>query len=110
MAGLATGAKDTTRLDLKERSSGKHKGALKITKRGPGIARQYLHMAALRLITGNPIVSAWYAKKVRRDGGRVKMKAVIAVVRKLSKALWHVARGSVFDATLLFDTRRLRLT
>jgi len=97
-------------LNLKERSSGKHKGALKLTKRGPGIARQYLHMAALRLINGDRIVSAWYARKVRRDGGRIKMKAVTAVVRKLSKALWHVAHGAQFDAALLFDTRRLGLT
>jgi transposase len=35
-------------LNLKERSSGKHKGQLKITKRGPGEARKYLYFAALR--------------------------------------------------------------
>lgn len=35
-------------LNLKERSSGKHKGQLKITKRGPSVARFYLYSAALR--------------------------------------------------------------
>jgi len=32
---------EATGLNLKERSSGKHKGRLKITKRGPSLARKY---------------------------------------------------------------------
>ncbi len=43
-------------LNLKERSSGKHKGQLKITKRGPSVARFYLYFAALRLIAHDPVV------------------------------------------------------
>jgi transposase len=93
-------------LNLKEHSSGKHKGKLKITKRGPGRVRMYLFMAALRLIRNNSIVHTWYRRKVERDGG-VKMKAVVAVMRKLSKALWHVGRGEFFDAAKLFDVSRL---
>lgn len=99
-------------LNLKVRSSGKHSGQLKITKRGPADARRYLFLAALRLVKhghqGDPVVRAWYLRKVRRDGG-VKLKAIIAVMRKLLSALWHVARGARFDASLLFDTRRLGL-
>ena len=96
-------------LNLKERSSGKHKGQLKITKRGPSVCRYYLYLAALRLIQDDPVVRAWYGKKVARDGGRMKNKAVIAVVRKLVKGLWHVARGEAFDSRLLFDTSKLDL-
>jgi len=96
-------------LNLKEKSSGKHKGALRITKRGPGVARMFLYMAALRLIRSDTVVRAWYAKKVKRDGGKTKNKAVIAVMRKLTRALWHVARGAEFDSTRLFDVRRLNL-
>jgi len=98
-------------LNLKERSSGKHKGKLKITKRGPGDARRYLYLAALRMIQvkGDGVVRAWYLRKVKRDGGRMKMKAVVAVMRKLTAALWHVGRGAEFDSSLLFDTRRLGL-
>lgn len=96
-------------LNLKERSSGKHKGQLKITKRGPSVCRYYLYLAALRLIQDDPVVRAWYSKKVARDGGRMKNKAVIAVVRKLVKGLWHVARGEPFDSRLLFDTSKLDL-
>lgn len=96
-------------LNLKEKSSGKKKGALHITKRGPGVVRLFLYLAALRFIQREPLARAWYAKKVKRQGGRLKSKAVVALMRKLAKALWHVARGADFDATLLFDASRLKL-
>jgi transposase len=96
-------------LNLKEKSSGKQQGALHLTKRGPGVARLFLYMATLRLIQSDAVVKAWYGKKVKRDGGKIKQKAIIAVMRKLSKALWHVARGAVFDSTKLFDVSRLKL-
>jgi transposase len=96
-------------LNLKEKSSGKSKGGLHITKRGPGIARLFLYLAVLRLIQRDRIVRAWYAKKISRDGGR-KQKALIALMRKLASALWHVARGAVFNSSRLFNTARLRLT
>ena len=95
-------------LNLKERSSGKHKGKLRITKRGSGSARMYLYMAVLRLVNGNAIIKAWYNKKIIRDGG-IKMKALVAIMRKLAGALWHVGRGAEFDASLLFDTSRLAI-
>ncbi|HJL25981.1 MAG TPA: transposase [Polyangiaceae bacterium LLY-WYZ-15_(1-7)] len=96
--------------NLREKSSGESRGGLHITKRGPGLARMFLHMATLRLLQEDPIVDAWYTKKVRRQGGQAKLKAVVAVTRKLVRALWHVAQGAAFDARLLFDTSRLRLT
>jgi len=96
-------------LNLKEKSSGKKQGALRITKRGPGVARLFLYLAALRLLQRDRVVRAWYAKKVARQGGIAKSKAVVAVMRKLSLALWHVARGSTFDSNKLFDVSRLRL-
>lgn len=88
-------------LNLKERSSGKHQGQLKITQRGPPVARRYLYLAALRWIARDPQVQDWYQRKVQRDGG-LKGKAIIALMRKLTKALWHVARGEHFDAAKLF--------
>ncbi len=94
-------------LNLKERSSGKYQGRLMITKRGSGTVRRYLYLAALRLIQKEPIVQQWYQGKVQRDGGRLKMKAVVAVMRKLGRALWHVGQGQLFDATQLFDVKRL---
>lgn len=93
-------------LNLKEHSSGKHCGQLKLTKRGSAKARQYLYFAALRYCYTDPVISAWYQRKVARDGGR-KGKAITAVMRKLARALWHVARGEVFDSRKLFDVRHL---
>ncbi len=95
-------------LNLKEKSSGRRKGALHITKRGPGVARRYLYLAVLRLLQTDEVIQAWYAKKAKRDGG-CKQKAIIAIMRKLVRALWHVARGNAFDSTKLYDVSRLEL-
>lgn len=94
-------------LNLKEKSSGKEKGALHVTKRGPSVARMFLYMAALRMIARDPVTRAWFAQKVRRSGGKEKAKGVVAIMRKLTKAMWHVVRGAPFDSTRLFDVRRL---
>lgn len=94
-------------LNLKERSSGQHKGELRITKRGPAAARRALYWAALRLIQEDALVQLWYRRKVARDGGK-KGKAIVAVMRKLLRALYWVAQGEAFEASLLFDVRRLR--
>jgi len=94
-------------LNLKERSSGQHKGRLKITKRGPGRARHYLFMSALRCVQRDPIVRAWYLKKVERDGRMPRYNALVAVMRKLGMAIWHVARGQRFDSRKLFDLKAL---
>jgi transposase len=96
-------------LNLKEKSSGKQTGQLHITKRGPGVVRLFLYLAVLRWIQHDAVARAWYDKKVRRQGGRLRSKAVVALMRKLTLALWHVAQGSTFDSTLLFDARRLAL-
>lgn len=93
-------------LNLTERSSGKHKGQLKITKRGPSVARFYLYFAALRLIAHDPLIKRWYERKIRRAGA-LKNKTVIELMRKLAKALWHIARGASFDARKLVDLRAL---
>jgi len=94
-------------LNLKERSSGKYVGKLKITKRGSGKARRWLYLATLRLIKNDIIVRAWYQAKVGRDGGKQKKKAIVAIMRKFSRALWHVAQGEAFDSRKLFDVKRL---
>jgi transposase len=96
-------------LNLKERSSGKHIGKLKITKRGSGRARKWLYLAALRLIREEQIVRTWYERKVARDGGTKRKKAIVAVMRKLIRALWYVGRGEALDTRKLFDVKRLGL-
>lgn len=90
-------------LNPKERSSGKHQGQLKITKRGSGKARFYLYWLVLRLIQRDPVIKTWYERKVARDGGRIKGRAIIAIMRKVVKAMWYVARGEKFDSSKLFN-------
>jgi len=97
-------------LNLKEKSSGKQQGGLHITKRGPGIIRLFLYLAALRLIQRDRVIAAWYQKKVQRQGGTAKSKAVVAIMRKLILALWSVARGEAFDSSKLFNVARLHLS
>ncbi len=95
-------------LNIKEKSSGKYQGQLRITKRGPSLPRKYLYFSTLRLFQRDPIANAWYQKKVRRDGGK-KSRAVTALMRKLAKSIWYVARGEAFDATKLFNVQALQL-
>jgi transposase len=85
-------------LNLKEKSSGQIQGPLKLSKRGSSTARKYLFLAALRLIQNDPIIAQWYQKKLNPNA---KMKMVAACMRKLAKALWHVARGEKFNAAKL---------
>ncbi|HTW93074.1 MAG TPA: transposase [bacterium] len=95
-------------LNLKEKSSGTLKGQLKLTKRGSSRVRQYLWLAVYRWIQKDAIANRWYQHKKQRDGGR-SSRAAVALMRKLAKALFHVARGAVFDSSKLFDVRRLGL-
>jgi hypothetical protein len=56
----------------------------------------------------DPTARAWYNRKVQHNGG-TKLKAVIALMRKLLAALYYIARGADYDASKLFDTKRLQL-
>jgi transposase len=75
-------------LNLVERSSGKYKGRLRLSKRGSARARQWLYFAVLRLVQQSG-VRPWYeAKKARNEDDA--RRAVVAVMRKLAVALYHV--------------------
>jgi transposase len=88
-------------LNLKEYSSGKHQGKLRITKRGPALARRWLFFAALRIVQKSP-VRRWYEVKKAKDQDR-GIGAVVAVMRKLCLALYSVAvRGEAFSLDRLF--------
>jgi transposase len=97
-------------LNLKVRSSGTHEGRLTITKRGPPRVRQLLYLAALRLCRSDAVVRAWYHQRGGHKAN-AKTKAVVAVMRKLVRALWCMGRDvqdlREFDSLKLFDSRRL---
>ncbi|MFV1969020.1 MAG: transposase [Pirellulaceae bacterium] len=93
-------------LNLKERSSGKHKGKLKITKRGPSIVRRWLYFAAMRL-SQEPDVRRWYEVKKAKDQDR-GTGALIGIARKLALALYSVGvYEEPFETWRLFPGRSL---
>lgn len=93
-------------LNLKERSSGRHKGKLKITKRGPAMARRWLYFAAMRLAQ-QPEVRRWYEAKKARDHDR-GTGALIGIARKLALALYRVGvEEKPFEPGRLFPGRPL---
>jgi transposase len=106
-------------LNLCERSSGQTaedkrapQTGLHISKRGSPQVRKMLYWLALRVISPVsrshcPIATAWYKQRLHRNGN-CRIKAVIAVMRKLTRALWWIARGQQYDGTKLFDTARLK--
>lgn len=93
-------------LNLRENSSGEHQGRLHITRRGPPLVRRLLYLASLRLVRADAHIRAWYQKR-RGYTEETKKRAVVAVMRKLVKAAWHVARGAKFEPQRLVDVRRL---
>jgi transposase len=93
-------------LNLKERSSGKYKGKLKITKRGPSMVRRWLYFAAMRSAQ-EPDVRRWYEAKKAKDQDR-GTGALIGIARKLALALYSVGvYGEEFEAWRLFPGRSL---
>lgn len=106
-------------LNLLERSSGKTRAqkkeeqkGLRISKTGPGYVRRMMYWLAMSLINPKkssycPIARAWYEERRRRNGDHFH-KAIVALMRKLVRALWWIARGEDYDGTKLFDVARLQ--
>ena len=84
-------------LDLYEVSSGKHKGQRRISKRGRPLMRKLLFFAALNAINPHGMMHTTYQEMLAR--GMVKMKALIAIARKMLRIIFAVAR----DNTLYVD-------
>ena len=88
-------------LNLVEQSSGTYRGQLRISKRGCPRVRQWLYLAALRLLRQEG-VRAWYRRRKER-GALAARKALVGVMRKLPLALYRVAVAGVpFEAKKLF--------
>jgi transposase len=93
-------------LNLTERSSGMYKGKLKISKRGSGVVRYWMYLAALRLARKNSPVRPWYLRKKSKESDQAG-KALVAIMRRLGLALYHVAAsGEAFEPARLFPGRR----
>lgn len=100
-------------LNLKELSSGKRKGELAITKRGPSLARKLLFFWAMRAVQ-HPDLQDWYrnfqrvGRSKRGSSEHRKLKGLIALMRKLCRSLWFVCQHDIpFEYRKVFPGKPL---
>ena len=79
-------------LDLYEISSGKHQGQRRISKRGRSLMRKLLFFAAINAVKSNGIMHEPYQQMLAR--GMPKMKALVAISRKLLGLIFALARDN----------------
>ena len=92
-------------LNLKVRSSGKMKGQLRISRRGPSRVRRWMYFAALRAVQ-KPSVKPWFDSKKAKNEKAGAMLATVGVMRKLMRAIWHITNtDDEFQWQLLFPGR-----
>ena len=77
-------------MDLFEVSSGKHKGERHISKRGRPLMRKLLFYAAINAVQKGRIMHERYERYIQR--GMPRMKALIAIARKLLGVLFALVR------------------
>lgn len=79
-------------LDLYEISSGKHKGRLRISKRGRPLIRKLLFFMSINVVKSNGIMNKPYQQML--DRGMLKMKALVAISRKLLGLIFALVRDN----------------
>lgn len=79
-------------LDLYEISSGKRRGQKRISKRGRSLIRKILFYASIQVIKKNGILCPYYERLIGR--GMLRMKAVVAVMRKLLGIIHAIVRDN----------------
>lgn len=84
-------------LDLFELSSGQHKGTRRISKRGRPLLRKLLFFASINVVRKGGILHKQYLQHL--DKGMPKIKALIAISRKLLSIIFALVRDhSVYIA------------
>ena len=84
-------------LNLFEISSGKHKGQVRISKRGRSLLRKALYFAALNVVKKQGAYHDKYQDYLKR--GMLKNKALIAIARKLVRVIFAMVRDNTeFDS------------
>ena len=96
-------------LNLKENSSGKHKGQTTISKRGRARLRKVIFKGVIPLLASNEEFQQLHEYYTKRQQNPLKKKqSVIAVGCKLVRVFWGVAKsGKAYDgAKMLKDIHR----
>jgi transposase len=94
-------------LDLFEISSGKHRGRRRISKRGRPLLRKLLYFAAINVVKTNGILHEPYQGMLCR--GMPKVKALVAIARKLLRIVFALARDNTLYAIDYCHDNHLRL-
>lgn len=79
-------------LDLYEISSGQHRGQRRISKRGRPLMRKLLFFAAINAVKSKGIMHKKYQQML--DRGMLKMKALVAISRKLLGLIFAIVRDN----------------
>jgi transposase len=77
-------------LNLFEISSGKHKGNRHISKRGRSLLRKILFFAAINTVRKGGVMHSAYQRHL--DQGMPKIKALVAIARKLLRIVFALVR------------------
>jgi len=94
-------------LDLYEISSGQRKGQKRISKRGRSYLRKILFFAAINMVSGKGILHAQYRQML--DRGMPKMKALIAMSRKILRITFAIVRDNTIYVSNHQNTCQSRL-
>lgn len=79
-------------LDLFEISSGQFKGQRRISKRGRPMMRKLLFFASINMVKSTGIMHEKYKQML--DRGMLKMKALIAIARKILSIIFTIVRNN----------------
>lgn len=95
-------------LNLRENSSGLHKGQTTITKRGRCRLRALLYRAALTLVAKNTEFSALHHYfKTRQENPLKKKQSMIAICHKLIRVLFELGtKNKNYDASKVLGPHR----
>lgn len=78
-------------LNLAERSSGKYKGQIKLTKRGNALLRKHLYFTVFYLLSYNRAFQALHAHNIEVKR-MTKMQSMMKLIGKLARMLVAMAR------------------
>jgi len=96
-------------LNLVEKSSGKHKGKTKVSKRGRPYLRHMLYLAGENGCRSNPEMRKYYRyMRDRKDNPLNGHQAFVATGLKIMRILFHMAKtGESYDPSKALGTVRL---
>ncbi|EFM08660.1 transposase IS116/IS110/IS902 family protein [Paenibacillus curdlanolyticus YK9] len=86
-------------LNLAERTSGKHKGQIKLSKRGSSMLRKYLYLGVLGLVRQHPDFKYWHTRNQAK--GMSRMYSIFKLMGKLARIIiGMIQRGETYQGQM----------